>query len=71
MSLLHLNLQANNSTLKFFIEDTNSELICKFEVKSKLNLWLLKSTVLQTEIKKLKTQQKETIEKRKKSKKKI
>ena len=39
----------NNSILKFFIENTNSRLIWKFEVKSKLNIWLLKNKVLQTE----------------------
>ena len=43
MSLLHKNLQANNFTLKLFIEDTNSKLICKFEVKSNLNIWLSKT----------------------------
>ena len=56
---------ANSSTFKLFIEDTNSKVICKFEVSSKLNIWLLKSTVLKTENRKLKTQQKEIIAKRK------
>ena len=56
---------ANSSTFKFFIEDTNSKLICKFEVSSKLNIWLFKSTVQQTENEKWKTQQKEIIAKRK------
>ena len=49
MILLQLSLLVNNSTFKFFIDDTNSKLICKFEVKSKLKFWLLKNKAQQTE----------------------
>ena len=66
-----LKFTTNSSTFKFFIEDTSSDLICKFEVSSKLNIWLLKSTVLQAENRKLKTQQKESTTKRKQKNKRI